>query len=421
MNGRTGKIPDNLEMFPDEWDRVAFSETISEFRGGAPLRPSDFTKAGVMVLPKGGVGRSGWLHVKEDDIQFCSMAYAESHLSNQVDSSFTIVVLRDLVPSGPSIGQIVQIKDPDIYVLAQGVYGFKVNSRAHPGYLAQLSNSLWYRQKMNSIMVGSTQVHVTNTAFKQIIIPLPPINEQCKIFEALSDTDALIAALQSCVNKKRGIKDGVIQGLLSGEKRLNGFQEAWQLVTLDSMAEIRGGGTPSTVQPQFWDGGIAWCTPTDITALDGKKYLSSTLRTISKSGLKSSSAEIIPSNSVIMTSRATIGLCAINREYVTTNQGFKNFVPRNGVDVEFLFYLLSNQTERFIALCGGSTFLEIGKSQLTNFRVRVPSSIIEQKAIAEILSDLDREIEETLIKIEKVWQFKQGLMQSLLVGRVRLL
>src|SRR5205814_6512054 len=107
---------------------------------------------------------------------------------------------------------------------------------------------------------------------------------------------------------------------------------------------------------------------------------------------RSSSAEIIPANSIVMTSRATIGECAINRVPLSTNQGFKNFVPFEHVDVEFLFYLLLTQKQGFISLCGGSTFLEIGKAQLAIFEVRVPKEKAEQTAIAEVLTVMDAEL-----------------------------
>ncbi len=92
----------NAGLIPSDWKAVPFGSLISSFRGGAPLNPSDFVEGGVKVLPKGGVGRTGWLNIDNRDLQFCSQRYADAHPNNQVDSSYTIIVLRDLVPSGPS-------------------------------------------------------------------------------------------------------------------------------------------------------------------------------------------------------------------------------------------------------------------------------------------------------------------------------
>jgi type I restriction enzyme S subunit len=269
--------------------------------------------------------------------------------------------------------------------------------------------------------MGNTIKTIGLPYFRQLCILLPTKAEQEAIAEALSDADALIESLEQLLAKKRHLKQGAMQELLTGKKRLPGFSGAWEVKRLDELARIHSGGTPSTTQSQFWDGDILWCTPTDITALDGGKYLTDTSRKITPQGLKSSSAEIIPASSVVMTSRATIGECAINRVPVATNQGFKNFVPANGVDVEFLYYLLLTQKQGFISLCGGSTFLEIGKTQLVGFEVQVPSTKAEQTAIATVLSDMDADIAALETKLAKARQVKQGMMQELLTGRIRLL
>jgi len=195
---------------------------------------------------------------------------------------------------------------------------------------------------------------------------------------------------------------------------------AWEVKRLNAVAEIRSGGTPSTNRPEFWNGDILWCTPTDITALNEFKYLSQTARTITTQGLKASSAELIPAYSVVMTSRATIGECAINTVPVATNQGFKNFVPLQDIDGEFLYYLLQTKKQGFMSLCGGSTFLEIGKTQLAAFEIELPKEKSEQTAIATILSDMDAEIAALEARRDKTRALKQGMMQELLTGRIRL-
>lgn len=121
-----------------------------------------------------------------------------------------------------------------------------------------------------------------------------------------------------------------------------------------------------------------------------------------------------------MTSRATIGECAINLLPVTTNQGFKNFIPFNDVDVNFLYYLLLTQKEGFMRLCAGSTFLEIGKAQLASYEVLMPPATEEQTAIATILTDMDIGLAELEVGLAKTRQLRQGMMQELLTGRIRL-
>lgn len=196
--------------------------------------------------------------------------------------------------------------------------------------------------------------------------------------------------------------------------------EDWEVVKLGEVAEIKSGGTPSTSNKDFWDGEIAWCTPTDITALKGSKYLTQTSRNITKSGLQYSAAELLPAGSIVMTSRATIGECAIAKIPVTTNQGFKSFICSDKVDSEFIYYLLGMQKKRFVALCAGSTFLEININQVRNFQVAKPQSKPEQTAIAAVLSNTDRLLAALRALIGKKRAVKTAVMQQLLSGRLRL-
>ena len=268
---------------------------------------------------------------------------------------------------------------------------------------------------------GEQAVPIVNkTQFAESIVPVPPLPEQRAIAGALSEVDALLGAQEALLAKKRDLKQAAMQQLLTGQKRLPSFTGEWQVKRLGEVAEIRSGGTPSTIEPRFWDGEVPWCTPTDITALNGHKYLGETSRTITELGLKASSAEMIPPHSGVMTSRATSGECAINVGPVSTNQGFKNFIPTAATDVHFLYYLLGTQKQGFISLCGGSTFLEIGKTQLTAYKVEIPSSKAEQTAIAAVLSDMDAEIAALEAQRDKTRTLKQGMMQELLTGRIRL-
>lgn len=302
--------------------------------------------------------------------------------------------------------------------------GFLIRVRPNPGMLvpAFLSAYLRTSQYWNWVRLTSMrsgQPGINGAEFTQLPVPLPSPDEQRAIATALSDVDALLEELDRLIAKKRDIKQATMQQLLTGQTRLPEFEEEWVTVRLEDISDIRSGGTPSTTSPDLWNGGVAWCTPTDITSLQGRKYLTETERTISPKGLQVSSAEVIPPNSIIMTSRATIGECAINTIPMTTNQGFKNLIPSK-VDSEFLYYLMTTQKHRLIQLCAGSTFLEIGKSQLRRFEVTLPSDIKEQISIATVLSDMDAKIVALKQRRAKTAALKQAMMQELLTGRTRL-
>ncbi|HEX7708324.1 MAG TPA: restriction endonuclease subunit S [Thermoanaerobaculia bacterium] len=302
-----------------------------------------------------------------------------------------------------------------------------VRFRAHDETSSEFASHLFrYSQHcgvLARIALQTTSVaHLGVSRFASLELPWPrDIGEQRAIGSALTDADALIESLEQLLVKKRQIKRGLMQELFTGHRRLPGFSERWVRTPLAQLADIRSGGTPATNQRAFWDGSIPWCTPTDITGLKGRRYLRTTSRTISIVGLQSSSAELIPARSVVMTSRATIGECAINVVPVTTNQGFKNLLPRAGTNVEFLYYLLCTLKQYLETLSGGSTFLEIGKSQLSQVEVLVPRGAEEQCTIAAMLSDMDDQIEALEERVAKTVELKQAMAQALLTGRIRLL
>lgn len=291
----------------------------------------------------------------------------------------------------------------------------------YPPYLAYQFQRVEVQTWLLRNATGTTMPSLNQNILGRVLIPYAPLPEQRAIAEALRDVDALLDGLERLITKKRDLKLAVMQQLLGGQTRLPGFTASWEIRRLDEVAFISSGGTPSTVVPRYWDGSISWCTPTDITALNGSKYLNSTCRSITEEGLEASAAVLVPSCSVVMTSRATIGLCAINTTPVATNQGFKNFVPRENTDVEFLYYLLGFIRNEFIRYAAGSTFLEIGKEQVESHQVLIPSLRDEQSAIAVVLADMDAELATLEARRNKTRDLKQGMMQELLTGKTRLI
>lgn len=277
-------------------------------------------------------------------------------------------------------------------------------------------------QNKMKIMAEKTQgtsikgVTVENIA--QMEIELPPQEEQTAIAEALSDIDNLISSLQKLIEKKKAIKQGTMQELLTGKKRLPGFSGEWSKQQLGDICNIVNGGTPSTSIAEFWNGKILWCTPTDITSCS-TKYIYTTESKITESGLKASSATLLPKGALLLCSRATIGEVRIAGNTICTNQGFKSLVVHQNISNEWLYYMVHVLKFNMLEKAIGSTFLEISKKDLAELDIIVPE-FTEQKAIAQVLSDMDSEIEQLEKKLAKYQQIKQGMIQELLTGRIRL-
>lgn len=166
----------------------------------------------------------------------------------------------------------------------------------------------------------------------------------------------------------------------------------WIEKTLGELGDIVGGATPSTNYEEYYGGNIAWITPKDLSLFKGR-YISYGERSITEAGLASCSAQMMPPNTVLFTSRAPIGYVAIARQSVCTNQGFKSVVPHECVDSLFLYYLLKFNKERIEAMGSGTTFKEVSGKTMKAVQVRIPCKIEDQKKIASILDSIDSKIE----------------------------
>ncbi len=190
----------------------------------------------------------------------------------------------------------------------------------------------------------------------------------------------------------------------------------WQRVRLGDVAEIIGGGTPSTQITSFWNGSINWFTPTEIGIT---KYVYKSQRTITPLGLKKSSAKLLPIGTILLTSRTSIGDCAILKEIATTNQGFQSLIPLEKINNEFLYYLILTLKNKLLELASGSTFLEVSPNKIKNLLIPLPP-LNEQIAIANILSDLDHYLYTLDALILKKESVKKALSFELLSKKKRL-
>jgi type I restriction enzyme S subunit len=425
-----GNIPPGYKqtevgVIPEDWE-VKLLGDLFDFSGGLSASRDQLSMEGYCYLHYGDIHTSNRTFIdvrsEQQEIPKLDIPLKKASSTSLLEDGDVVFVDASEDDEGTSRHVVIINKDkiPFISGLHTIVAKSKTGELDHQ-YRRYCFQTVDIKRQFRFFAVGTKVSGISKTNIARITLPVPPVPEQEAIAEALSDADAFIESLEQLISKKRQIKQGAMQELLTGKRRLPGFSGEWETKRLGDIAEIQSGGTPSTTQPQFWDGDVLWCTPTDITALKGHKYLSDTSRKITLQGLKCSSAEMIPAKSIVMTSRATIGECAINQVPVSTNQGFKNLIPFESVDVEFLYYLLLTKKQEFISLCGGSTFLEISKTQLFTFEVKLPATKEEQTAIATILSDMDSEITALEEKLAKASQIKQGMMQELLTGRIRLL
>lgn len=163
---------------------------------------------------------------------------------------------------------------------------------------------------------------------------------------------------------------------------------SYELVPLGELGEIVTGSTPDTTKKEYWDGDIPWITPADLTNHEGI-YFTGRLRKITEAGYKSCSTKMIPAGSIVYSTRAPIGHCAVTSFPLCTNQGFKSIVPNKRFDAVYGFFALKYFTPQIEALGRGATFAEVNKETFENFKIPLPP-LTEQKRIASLLARADR-------------------------------
>ena len=272
--------------------------------------------------------------------------------------------------------------------------------------------------------------------FGQIPIPVPPRREQDQIVAYLRAQDAHIArfikAKRDLIKllteqKLRIIDHAITRGLdasvalkPSGIEWLGEMPEHWKALKLKfATKRIVGGSTPKSDEASYWDGGIVWVTPRDISKTDS---LHTSLRTISAAGLQSCASTLVPPGSIVITSRAPVGNVAIARVELCTNQGCKAVVPAPDIAIsDFLFLLLLRMKERLQVLANGTTFAEIGTWVLANEFIPVPP-VSEQQAICRWITEecqpLDDAIARTEEEIKLIREYRDRLIADVVTGQV---
>ncbi len=300
----------------------------------------------------------------------------------------------------------------DTYCIGRGIAAIRaasdtnyLNSQVHSGI-----------ERLLALTTGSTFPNIDGKSLRSIPIPIPPtLAEQTAIAEVLSDTDALIQRLDQLIAKKRNIKQGAMQELLTGKKRLPGFAGEWEKKKVSEVGEIITGSTPPTSNKTYWNGDIPWITPTDISAI---RDIWCSERQITQYGLKV--LRQLPANTLLVTCIASIGKNSILRKTGACNQQINAVIPDDKHNVDYLYYLIENNKFHLLSRAGITATNIVSKREFMEIVFVFPPTLAEQTAIAAVLSDMDAEIAALEQKRDKYKAIKRGMMQELLNGKTRL-
>ena len=272
------------------------------------------------------------------------------------------------------------------------------------------------KHKLLSWAQGGTMGVLNAEMLKNLSVPIPPLLEQKKIARILSTWDKAIETVENLIENSKAQKKALMQQLLTGKRRLPGFDGEWKTNRLKDLAEINSGGTPKSSVTEYYNGDIPWVSIADMTKQG--KYISATEKNITALGLDNSSARLYPKHTVLYAMYASIGECSISTVELCSSQAILGIRPNAKLNAQFLYYYLSSLKEKIKLQGQQGTQSNLNAGMVKGFKLNLPS-IEEQQKIATVLTTADKEIETLQQKLDCLKQEKKALMQQLLTGKRR--
>lgn len=273
--------------------------------------------------------------------------------------------------------------------------------------------------KIQEEVRGSGIPYIVLNTLTDLEIPFPPKEEQVAIGENFRVLDKLITLHQRKSEKLLTIKKSMLEkmfpkkGSCYPEIRFKGFTAPWEQRKLGDVADIIGGGTPSTGNPSYWDGNIDWYAPAEIA---NQIFVNSSQRKITELGYENCSAKMLPLGTVLFTSRAGIGKTAILTKKGCTNQGFQSIVPHYGKLDSYFIFSRTDELKQYGELVGaGSTFVEVSGKQMAAMTLMMPPTLREQQTVGQFFSELDTLITLHQRKLKKLHNIKKSMLEKMFV------
>jgi len=409
-------------FFPEKWDEINLAEhsTLKARIGWQGLTTAEYLSTGKFRLITGTDFLDG--KVNWDGCHFVEKCRYDQDINIQV------AVGDVLVTKDGTIGKIAYIDQlPGPATLNSGIFVIRPkNEKYNSLYFFYILSSSFFNDFLLQLQAGSTINHLYQKDFVNFNFPAPPLEEQRAIAAALSDVDALLAALDALIAKKRLIKQGAMQELLTGQRRLPGFSGEWETKKLlDECTLVTKGTTPTSLGKDFVNQGINFVKIESIAG-DGK-ILKDKLAYIDEETNRLLGRSQLQDKDILFSIAGALGRTAVVYKDLlpaNTNQALAiiRLKPQSELTHDYLIgFLRSHIITKHIDLINvQAAQANLSLENIRDFEIRCPSKL-EQTAIAEILSDMDAEIQALEGRRTKTRLLKQGMMQELLTGRIRLI
>ena len=418
-----------IGLIPDDWKVEQLNEYF-EVGSSKRVFQSQWRKAGIPFYRAREIVILSEKNTVENEL------FIDESLYNQFKTLYGVPSVNDLLVTGVgTLGKVYKVQDTKPFYFKDGnIICLKNKGLIDSDYVKYHFDYSIVKNQINDNSGKSTVGTYTINSARKTLIPIPPLAEQQRIAKALSDVDAVISTTEKLIQKKKNIKQGAMQNLLTGKKRLPGFAAAskfkqtelgeipedWEMKTFGDYASIMRGGSPRPIQNYLTTNsdGINWIKIGDVKPED--KYIVSTEEKIIPEG-KSRSREVHKGDFILSNSMS------FGRPYILQIDGcihdgwlaIQNY--QETFDTDFLYYLLGSDEifEQYIEMAAGSSVQNLNKEKVAKLLVPIFDKK-EQTAIANVLSSMDKEIENLNTKLEKYRNLKTAMMQQLLTGKIRL-
>lgn len=414
-------------MIPSDWEVKSLSEITTRITVGiANSATHAYSDKGIIMFRNQNIKPN---FLDDSDLIYIKESF-ETRYKNKRLKSFDLLVART---GYPGTACVVPAKYENSQTFTTLIVSPK-NTFVESFFLSYYMNSQYGKTFFESSQIGGAQKNVNAHALSNMQIPFPPIDEQKHIVKVLSDIDSVISTTEKLIAKKKALKQGAMQTLLSGKMRIqNGkwikttnfkqtelgpIPQEWEVKTIGDLGSFLGGGTPSTKNESFWKGHIPWISSADLND-DDIDHISTT-RFISQEAVNSSATQICPQGTILIIARVGVGKLALSAQKVCTSQDFCNLIPSKENNPKFLAYALLPVMKNMANESQGTSIKGVAVDEIKKTPIAVPSLKGEQTAIATVLSDMDSEIAAIETKLAKYRTLKTGMMQQLLTGKVRL-
>ena len=419
---------------PENWDTIRVKHLATEkdtlFLDGDWINSDVIVDEGIRYLTSGNVGEGVY---KEQ-----GKGYISEETFNKLNC--LTVYPGDLMISrlNEPVGRCCIVPEGEkYYVVAVDNVILRPNHNFHKKYLLYCMNTTGYARAALMAASGTTMQRISRTSLGNMAVPVASYEEQFLIADYLdqkcAEIDAIISAKEKTnelLKERRQsiIYEAVTKGLDptepmkdSGIEWIGEIPESWNCKKIKYAFSLVAGATPKSGNEEYWDGDIIWITPADYTTED--IYIYEGHKTITTEGLNSCATTMIPEESIVFSKRAPIGLVAINKVPLCTNQGCISCIPNKDIDSKFYYYVMSAFTKEFDLFGSGTTFKEISAEAFANF-VLPNTRIEEQIEIEEYLDLKCQEINDLISSnnatIEKLKEYRQSVIYEAVTGKVEI-